>query len=383
MTEDRTAELAEARAQVSALLAGRAVDAAIIAEQARTIADQARTIVALSMPAGGSSLKVRAIYDRFEAAMKTSKSWRAIRNRLRPFLVVFGDSLAMTVTPPKWAEYRERRKVDDVICGKAVAPLTINFELDWAKRMFSWATEPEQNLLPANPLEKAKREKTDSARETWLTEEQLEHLLAKCGPVIAAFVLVAVDTGLRISEVLTLRRDRLRYVEVADGRTFAVGEISKRRTKGKRSHTAALTPRCLAALDVLPETTNPYLLPSPKKIGASYSVRQIARLFRAACVASGVDVFVADGDGHIRVHDLRHTAATAAARRGGSLPQVQQMLNHSSPSITARYIHLGEDDVIAIAQIMDTGAIKEKARRPPRRAAAASATVDQKNISFA
>jgi len=354
------------------------LQAELLRAKDQIIASQQATIAALTMPGGSSPLTTNQVYQRFEAAQRGRKSWKQIRNRLRAFLVEFGDQPAMSVTPPKWAAFRERRKTGDEKLGPAVAPITINFELDWSKRMFSWATEPEQNLLPSNPLEKAKREKTDSARETWLTEEQLAKLLHHSGALIAAFVLVAVDTGKRISEVLTLRRDRLRFVDLTDGRRFALGDISKRLTKSKRANRAVLTPRCLAALELLPKSDVPFLFPSPKKPGSPYGARHIAKLFRAACVASGIDVFVAEGDGHIRAHDLRHTAATAAARRGATLPQVQQLLNHSSPSITMRYVHLDEDDALAMAQIIDAGATEE--RRGPRRVAP---TVERRQLRVA
>ena len=79
-----------------------------------------------------------------------------------------------------------------------------------------------------------------------------------------------------------------------------------------------------------------------------------------------MDTRAAEGDGRIRVHDLRHTAATAAGRRGASLRKIQRMLNHSSSRITERYVHQDEDDVISLARLMEDGAAKE--RKPPKRA---------------
>lgn len=349
-------------------------------ERARLAADSARALVDLVArlaPVGPAipTTTIKQIYDLFELARRSSKSWKAIRNRLRSFVLYFGDTQAMQLTPKKWAEYRERRKIDDVLLGRAIAPITINFELDWAKAMLTWACGEEQALIPMNPLDKAKRETVDSGRETWLTEEDLVILLSRCGLLMTAFVLVAVDTGLRISEVLKLRRDRIRFVDTEGGERIGIVEYSKRETKGKRPHMSGITARAVAALELLPPSENPFLFPSPKKKGRPYGARHIARLFRSACEKSGIDAKAAEGDSHIRAHDLRHTAASAATRRGASLLQVQRMLNHSSPAITARYVHHDEGGVVAIAELMEAGAKREleklqreKERRPPRRA---------------
>jgi integrase len=43
---------------------------------------------------------------------------------------------------------------------------------------------------------------------------------------------------------------------------------------------------------------------------------------------------------HLRLHDLRHQAASHLINSGSSLYIVQQILGHSNPSVTQRYAHL-------------------------------------------
>jgi site-specific recombinase XerD len=43
---------------------------------------------------------------------------------------------------------------------------------------------------------------------------------------------------------------------------------------------------------------------------------------------------------HLRLHDLRHQAASNLINSGSSLFIVQQILGHSDPSVTQRYSHL-------------------------------------------
>ena len=43
---------------------------------------------------------------------------------------------------------------------------------------------------------------------------------------------------------------------------------------------------------------------------------------------------------HLRIHDLRHQFASFLVNSGQTLFLVQQILGHSSPSVTQRYAHL-------------------------------------------
>lgn len=57
------------------------------------------------------------------------------------------------------------------------------------------------------------------------------------------------------------------------------------------------------------------------------------------------------GLAHIRIHDLRHTAATQLLAAGGSLRDAQEMLGHSSYSLTAdTYAHVLDDQRKATAE---------------------------------
>jgi integrase len=44
----------------------------------------------------------------------------------------------------------------------------------------------------------------------------------------------------------------------------------------------------------------------------------------------------------LTLHGLRHSVGTAAVIAGLSLPEVQKLLRHRSPTMTSRYIHLAE-----------------------------------------
>jgi integrase len=50
-----------------------------------------------------------------------------------------------------------------------------------------------------------------------------------------------------------------------------------------------------------------------------------------------------------RIHDLRHTFASAAVAAGQGLPMIGKLLGHTQVATTARYAHLAADPVKAAA----------------------------------
>ena len=56
----------------------------------------------------------------------------------------------------------------------------------------------------------------------------------------------------------------------------------------------------------------------------------------------------------LRIHDLRHTAASLAVSAGANVKAVQRMLGHSTASQTLdRYSHLFTSDLEALAERLD------------------------------
>lgn len=71
------------------------------------------------------------------------------------------------------------------------------------------------------------------------------------------------------------------------------------------------------------------------------------RVWRPACVASGMP----DG---LRIHDLRHTAASLLVSAGANVKVVQRHLGHSTATQTLdRYAHLFTEDLEAVAERLD------------------------------
>lgn len=315
------------------------------------------------------SATVEQVASAYLAEKRGSRSWRMRYDKLAPLRRRLGSLPAIELTPKVWALHRGARRLEVMDYGrsrdKAPAEASLNVELGVAKAMLEWASSDEQETLPFNPLRKAKRVKTKKARKTWLREDDLQRLLEAPEPrgeeqraAFRAFVLIKADTGLRFSEVISLRRDRIRETE-----TGTVIDVD--RTKGDKGHKVGLTPRDVEAIGALPASLrSPYLFTRPAT-QKRYGHRTVYGWFREACRSSGLDEIVVDGEIRVRPHDLRRSAATNVVNRGGTLQDAQVMLNHSNISTTALYVQQTDTSALQIAAIMADP--KDRPRRGPQR----------------
>ena len=156
-------------------------------------------------------------------------------------------------------------------------------------------------------------------------------------------------TGCRRSEVLDLRwrdigEDAINLADSKTGpRAVPLGEAAR------------------ALIEALPghRDLEAFLFPRHADGRGTYS---LATCWRTVCADAGL--------GRLRLHDLRHTAASHAVMAGENLPLVGKLLGHRRHRTTAGYAHLADDHLVAAAEIV--GSIIAKAMRlqavpPPSR----------------
>lgn len=159
------------------------------------------------------------------------------------------------------------------------------------------------------------------------------------GPRAVALVTMLAVCGLRVSEALLADVDDIR--EQRGHRTVTV------MGKGRKPRTVVLPPRVWHAIDTYLDgrESGPIFVTSTgrrmDRQAAHDSIRRIGK-------RAGVD---------LHPHLLRHTAATAALDAGAPLDQVQDLLGHSSPVITKRYVaarqRLDSSAAYAVASWLD------------------------------
>ena len=157
-----------------------------------------------------------------------------------------------------------------------------------------------------------------------------------------------IISGRRQSNWVLLRKDKVKLAEV----TVAV-RILKKRRQGEK--TIQLTDR---ELEIIKEAWDqsppdcPYVFTAESARAREHGVRRpiTTRMLydhvKKATAAAGIKDF--------RPHDFRHTFGSRALRSDGNLKKLMQAMDHSSIQSTLRYVHVMQDEVLALRASVKT-----------------------------
>lgn len=235
---------------------------------------------------------------------------------LKPF---FGQKALSKITTFDLERYKKHRSDE----GASFA--TVNRELAVLSHLFSMGVE--WKWLTHRPA-KINRFKEDNGRITYLTVEQCSSILEAAkrdvSPHIYLYSLVALSTAMRMSEILSIRREN---VDVAKRRIYVPKAKAGAR---EQPMTAELASYLAKHMEALPKGTE-WLFPSvASKSGHLATIR---KAHRRVVKAAGLDPDV------VVRHTFRHTAVTHLVQAGVDLPTVQKISGHKTLSMVARYAH--------------------------------------------
>jgi integrase len=215
-------------------------------------------------------------------------------------------------------------------------PYEANRFLALCSKLFNLAEEWGLRPDASNPTHHVQRFR-EQRRQRFLSGDELVRLgdalrdAAKEGEqasaVLALRLLILI--GARLSEVLTLRWSSVDsekgLLHLPDSKT------------GPR--VIPIGPPVLKLLAAAPRLEgNPYVCPGEK---AGHHFVGLPRVWLRIRRRAGLD--------DVRLHDLRHSHASAAAGLGTPLQIIGALLGHSGPQTTARYAHLADSPVRAAA----------------------------------
>jgi integrase len=173
-------------------------------------------------------------------------------------------------------------------------------------------------------------------------------------PRYRALIMVAGFGGLRWAELGGRRR---RHVDLAGARLHVVeqaAEVAGKFIIGPPKTDAGQRVVTLPTLAVtaLAEHLDRYAAPGPDGlVFLSARGKHLARSsFRRLVWLPAVRKVGLDG---LRVHDLRHTAATLAAATGATTKELMERMGHTSPRVALRYQHVMADRQAALAAALD------------------------------
>lgn len=178
-----------------------------------------------------------------------------------------------------------------------------------------------------NPVARLKRPSPGKARTRRVSDEEIGRVRAATASVyLAALIDLAVETGMRLSEIVGLRWNNLDL----DARTAFLPD-----TKNGHPRTVPLSTRAVLTLQNLRQGVVQQL------DGALFPVtpHAVTVAFRRACKrvrkASGGSLAV-----NLRFHDLRHEAVSRLFERGLNPMEVAAISGHRSMQMLARYTHI-------------------------------------------
>ena len=227
---------------------------------------------------------------------------------------------------------------DEVAAG--VAPSSVHRHYRTLRRALQVAVEKQR--LQVNPCDRVEPPRVPKREMAFLDWEQAVDLAEAHRPRFRALIYLAVDSGMRWSELVGLRRVkvdlRLRKVRVTEQLLkLESGEWVREEPKTSAS-VRSITISAFTA-EVLAEHLESFSLPGidglmfPNAAGRPITSQSfLSNHFKPARDAVGVAC---------RFHDLRHTSVALAIAEGAHPKAIQARMGHSSINVTLdRYGHL-------------------------------------------
>ena len=174
-----------------------------------------------------------------------------------------------------------------------------------------------------------------------LTGEQIGKLLANIdrmtpkGAMYYSILLLLLDTGLRISELVNITMEDLDLSHncikvLGKGNKWRIVPTSKLTRKETLRYVNLFRPKLCPA-------ESAYLFPTAD--GAHISVNSVQQFLRRLAGRSGLS--------HVRVspHVFRHTFATQAIANGANVFALKEIMGHATLQTTMKYTHLQPHDL--------------------------------------
>jgi integrase len=262
-------------------------------------------------------------------AKPTKKSWKADKIRLDKLKKHFKEMDLRQITPMEIERFRSSQ----LTLGREKS--TTNRYVALLKRMFNLAIE--EGYMETNPARKVKMfSEADNLKERILTEEEERRLVESCCDHMRDIVTFALNTGMRLGEILNLKWPNV------DMRT---GFIKVEFTKSGKTRFVPMNETLRAMLSRPRKRGEEYVFTNPD---SKDRFKETKRSFKTGCRKAKIE--------GLRFHDLRHTFASRLIANGVDVGTVRKLLGHSTLLITQRYIHTDEQTMRqAVGSLVKTG----------------------------
>ena len=227
----------------------------------------------------------------------------------------------------------------NMVQKKKLAPATANKVLIFISHAFNVAMQLEIKGIEVNPASKIKPYLLNNAREKYLTKEEAARLIEVINQTqqnihLKYIIPMLILTGARRGEVLKAKHEDFNLNQLCW--TIPTSKSGKKRV-------LPITPQLLELYKSIPKDDTPYLFASAKS-KKPYVTIYVS--WNSARTRAGLK--------DLRMHDLRHSFASALVNNGRSLYEVQTLLGHSTSKMTQRYAHLSNENLMKAASCAET-----------------------------
>ena len=221
------------------------------------------------------------------------------------------------ITPAAIAEYRDARL-------KEVQPATCLRDLNLLSHVFTIAMREWDYQLPSNPVSQIRKPAASKPRIRRLEKDEerklLDALAQSRSPWAKPLVIVAIETGMRRGEILSLRWENVHlaqsYVHLPD-------------TKNGNARDVPLSTLAKATLAELPRDISGRVFP--------IHFEALKSLWNRICRKLDIE--------DLRFHDLRHEATSRFFEKGLNVIEVATITGHKDAKMLSRYTHLRAEDL--------------------------------------
>jgi integrase len=208
---------------------------------------------------------------------------------------------------------------------------TVNRELAVLKTFFTKAIE--WGYCKENPAKRVKLFKGVTRRLRYLMPDEVQRLISNCSDHLRPIVIVAVHTGMRKGETLSLKWEQV---------DFEKSIITLTDTKNNECRYVPMDETVKTTLKAI-EKKGDYVFRGLKE---GRPLVWIEMSFHKALEKSGIEDF--------KIHDLRHTFASNLIMSGKvDLMTLKELLGHKTIEMTLRYAHLAPDHKMRAVNVLD------------------------------